>query len=114
MHSKKHCEEKRQLAHKASDTLDFERLMQANEDVEIYDSDMDDEVDWLEIAIEWEKNSQVRWKVAHRKATEKWDKQTFIPGQGGVSIWCTPLATQPYHRVTPLAFQFWLTPYLDF
>ncbi len=77
-HSKKHHEEKRQLQYKASDILDFDRLMQANKDVEIYDSDADDEADQLEIAIDREKNSQVRRKAACQKATEKWDKQTIV------------------------------------
>ncbi len=52
--------------------------MQANKDVEIYDSNADDEADRLEIAIEWEKNLQVRRKAAHQKATEKQDKRTIV------------------------------------
>ncbi len=53
--SKKHREEQRRLAEKASD-MDFERLMQGNADAEIYDSEADDEAERLEIAIEWEKH----------------------------------------------------------
>ncbi len=77
-HSKKHHEEKGQLEYKASDMLDFDRLMQANDNAEVYDSDADDEADRLEIAIDWEKNSQVRWKAARRKVTEKRDKRTIV------------------------------------
>ncbi len=80
-HSKKHREEKRQLACKVSEQTDFEQLMQANEDAEIYDSDVDNEADQLEIAINWEKNLQVRQKVEHRRATEKRDKWTIVSRQ---------------------------------
>ncbi len=53
-------------------------MMQTNEDADIYDSDVDDEADHLEIAIDQEKNSQVRWKAEHQKATEKQDKQKIV------------------------------------
>ncbi len=52
--------------------------MQAKEDIEIYYSNADDEADRLEIAIDQEKNSQVRRKAAHQKATEKRDKRTIV------------------------------------
>ncbi len=62
LQSKKRCEEQRALA-ETSETTEFEWVMQANTDADIYDSDADDEVEQLECAIEWEKHLQVKWRV---------------------------------------------------
>ncbi len=50
------------MEEKASNTA-FDRVMQANADVDIYNSDADDEAESLEIATEQEKHLQVRWRA---------------------------------------------------
>ncbi len=55
--------------------------MQANRDADIYDSTADNEAEQLEIDIEWEKRSQVRWGVEHWKVTEAHDKWTIVSRQ---------------------------------
>ncbi len=61
-----------------SDTMEFEWVMQANADADIYDSDTDDEAEQLECAIEWEKHSQVKQRVECRRVTEARDKLIIV------------------------------------
>ncbi len=72
--SKRRLDEERQLAFKSSNGTSFDQVLQAAEDAKLYDSDADDEAEQLDVEIEWEKDSQKRWKADRRKATEKWDK----------------------------------------
>ncbi len=72
--SKKHLDEKRQLAFESSGETPFDRVLQANKDVKLYDTDADDEAERLDIEIAWEKQSQKRRKAKRRKATEKRDR----------------------------------------
>ncbi len=75
--SKKCPEEQRALA-EMSETTEFEWVMQANADADIYDSDADDEAETLECAIEWEKHSQVKWRAERRRATEAHNKRLIV------------------------------------
>ncbi len=49
-------------------------MLQANEDVKLYDTKVDDEAERLDVEIEQEKQSQKRWKAERQKATEKRDR----------------------------------------
>ncbi len=71
MCSKRRLEEKRQLAFSLSGVQPFDDVLQAAEDVKVYDTDADDEADQLDNEIEWERNDQKRWKVDHQKQMEK-------------------------------------------
>ncbi len=61
-----------------SDTMEFDRVMQANTDADIYNSDADDEAENLECAIEWEKHSQVKRRAERQRVTEAHDKQIIV------------------------------------
>ncbi len=75
--SEKHREEQRALEDKG-DMTEFEKVMQVNKDADIYDSAADDEVEHLEIDIDQEKRSQVRWRAERRKVTGACDKRTIV------------------------------------
>ncbi len=75
--SKKHLEQQRASEDRSSMT-EFEKVMQANQDADIYDSEADDEAEEVEHAIDKEKRSQVKRKAECRKATEARDKWTIV------------------------------------
>ncbi len=51
--SKQRAEKKRQVVHTSSGAQPFEKVLQAADDENVYDTDADDEADQLEIDIEW-------------------------------------------------------------
>ncbi len=70
-----------QLAFKSTGKMPFDRVLQANEDAKLYNTDADDKAEGLDIEIAWEKQSQKRQKAECRKATEKWDKRRIVSRQ---------------------------------
>ncbi len=63
MRSKRCMEEKRQLAFLLSGAQPFDEVLQAAEDVNVYDTDTDDEADQLDMDIEREKNAQTEGRA---------------------------------------------------
>ncbi len=71
-------EEKRQLAFVSSGSKPFDEVLQAAEDAKVYDTDVDDESDQLDIEIEQERNDRKRWKKDHRTQMEKHENWTVV------------------------------------
>ncbi len=58
--------------------LDFDKLLQKNQDDDTYDTEAEDEAEKLESMIEKEKSLQTKQKEEHQKATETREKRSIV------------------------------------